>query len=112
MSKPDTSPYMVLVTAPDHETATKLAKSALTQRLTACANLIPAIESHYWWQDNLEAASEHLILFKTVKKHLDPLKRLIEKEHPYDLPEFLCFEVDSSSPAYLKWLREECQTPQ
>ena len=41
---------VVLVTAPDVKTARKLARAALEARLIACANLIPKIESRYWWQ--------------------------------------------------------------
>ena len=43
---------LVLVTAPDLRTARRLARAALTARLTACANLLPQIESHYWWREN------------------------------------------------------------
>ena len=46
---------MVLVTAPDLKTARKLARAALAARLVACANLIPRIESHYWWQGKIES---------------------------------------------------------
>ena len=42
---------LVLVTAPDVKTARTLAKAALRLKLVACANLVPKIESHYWWQE-------------------------------------------------------------
>ena len=45
---------IVFVTAPDLKTARKLSRSALKARLIACANLVPKIESHYWWQGKLE----------------------------------------------------------
>ena len=45
---------LVLVTAPDLKAARRLAQAALKSRLAACANLIPRIESHYWWQGKLE----------------------------------------------------------
>ena len=48
---------VVLVTAPDMKTARKLAQAALEARLIACANLVPRIESHYWWQGKIEAAT-------------------------------------------------------
>ena len=40
---------IVLVTAPDLKTARRLARAILRRRLAACANLIPGLESHYWW---------------------------------------------------------------
>ena len=45
---------LILVTAPDLKTARALAKAALTARLIACANLVPKIESHYWWQGKIQ----------------------------------------------------------
>ena len=55
--------HLILVTAPNIKVARQLAKIALTNRAAACANLIPRIESHYWWKNKLETANETLILF-------------------------------------------------
>ena len=54
--KPATSFALVLVTTPDLKTARALAKAALKARLIACANLVPKIESHYWWQGKIESS--------------------------------------------------------
>jgi len=56
----------VLVTTPDLKTARILAREALKARLIACANLVPRIESHYWWQGRLERGTEVLLVMKTV----------------------------------------------
>jgi periplasmic divalent cation tolerance protein len=42
---------IVLVTAPELRAARALAQGALKARLIACANLVPRLESHYWWQE-------------------------------------------------------------
>ncbi|MBM3831432.1 MAG: divalent-cation tolerance protein CutA, partial [Verrucomicrobia bacterium] len=75
--------HLVLVTAPDLKTARTLAKVALGAKLVACANLVPKLESHYWWQGKLEASAEVLILFKTTRARLAALERLIVAQHPY-----------------------------
>ena len=41
---------VVLVTAPDMDLARRLAKAALEAKLAACANIVPSVESHYWWE--------------------------------------------------------------
>ena len=41
---------IVLVTDPNLRTARKLVQAALQQRLVACANIVPGLESHYWWK--------------------------------------------------------------
>lgn len=95
---------IVLVTAPDLKTARALARAALAAKLAVCANLIPKLESHYWWQDKLERSNEVLILFKTTKRILPTLERLILARHPYDTPEFIAIPLDSGTPRYLDWI--------
>ena len=94
----------VLVTAPNLDTARALAKAALSARLAACANLIPQIESHYWWQGKLESGAEVLIIFKTTKAKLKALEKLIIANHPYDTPEFLVVPIIAGNKRYLDWV--------
>src|SRR5713226_1546952 len=68
---------LVLVTAPNLKTARKLARAALTARLIACANLLPKIESHYWWKEKIEHGKEVLMLLKTTTARLAALEKLI-----------------------------------
>jgi len=99
------SPYrLVLVTAPNRKVARQLAARALRSRLVACANLIAGVESHYWWKDKLESATEVLIIFKTVYRHLGPLEKLVVENHPYDTPEFVVVPLSGGSRRYLEWL--------
>jgi periplasmic divalent cation tolerance protein len=98
---------MVFVTAPDITTARKLAALALQARLVACANLIPKIESHYWWQGKLERSAEVLVLFKTTRRNLKRLETLVLSEHPYDTPEFVVLQITAGSKAYLDWITAE-----
>ena len=99
---------IVLVTAPDLKTARALAKAALTARLIACANLVPKIESHYWWQGKMESGTETLLLLKTRKAKLAALEKLILARHPYDTPEFLVLPVSAGSRKHLVLLAESC----
>ena len=96
---------IVLVTTPDINTARALAKSALQAQLAACANLLPKIESHYWWQGKIESSKEVLILFKAQKTKLPALEKLILATHPYDTPEFLVLPLSAGSQKYLDWVR-------
>jgi periplasmic divalent cation tolerance protein len=98
---------IVLVTAPDLKTARRLARAALRERLAACANLMPGLESHYWWRGKMESSREVLLLFKTRASRLRKLERLILAEHPYDTPEFVVLPLTAGAEKYLAWLARE-----
>lgn len=97
---------IVLVTAPDMDTARALARAALQAKLIACANLVPRVESHYWWRGQREQSAETLLLFKTTKRRLAALEKLVLAKHPYDTPEFVALAVDRVNARYLTWWKD------
>jgi len=105
-SLPSASPgfVVVMVTAPDQVVARHLATAALQEHLAACANIIPGLESHYWWQGKIENASEVLILFKTIRSQLARLEAVVREHHPYELPEFVTVDIVGGSEKYLAWV--------
>jgi periplasmic divalent cation tolerance protein len=96
----------VFVTAPNVTVARKIAAAALKERLVACANLVPKIESHYWWHGQIESSSEVLMILKTTKERLEELEQNIIKNHPYDTPEFIAVKLDQGTEKYLNWIVE------
>jgi periplasmic divalent cation tolerance protein len=98
----------VFVTAPKLKTARALATAALRARLVACANLVPRMESHYWWKNKIESSPEVLIIFKTKRDQLPALEKLILAMHPYDTPEFLVLPLKAGNSKYLAWLSANC----
>ena len=107
--KPKGKYAVVLVTAPDVKTARKLAWAALEARLIACANLIPKIESHYWWQGKNMSGTEVLMVLKTTAARLVALEKLIVTKHPYDTPEFLVLPISRGHKRYLDWVAESVE---
>ena len=107
--KPKARCKIVLVTAPDLKTARKLARAALAGRLAACANLVPKIESHYWWRGKIECSAEVLMIFKTTARRLAALEKLVVKLHPYDAPEFVVVNLSAGNGRYLAWLAAACR---
>jgi periplasmic divalent cation tolerance protein len=97
---------VVLVTVPDLKTGRRLARSALRARLAACVNLVPRIESHYWWQGKLEKGAESLMIFKTARRRLAALERHILERHPYDTPEFVVLSLSGGAKRYLDWIAD------
>ena len=94
---------VVMVTAPNKDLARRLAKAALEAKLAACANIVPAVESHYWWEGKLESSDELLLLLKTRQSLLPNLERAIREIHTYDTPEFISLPLTAGSRKYLAW---------
>jgi periplasmic divalent cation tolerance protein len=97
---------VVLVTAPDLKVGRKLARAALAARLAACVNVMPGIESHYWWQGKMESSPEVLLLMKTTADRLAALEDLVVAKHPYDTPEFVVLPISRGNQRYLAWLED------
>ncbi len=103
---------LILITAPDLETARKLARAALENRLVACANLVPAIESHYWWHGRIESGTEVLLLLKTTEERISALQHLVLEQHPYDTAAFVVLPLEAGSPRYLAWITDSVSLPE
>lgn len=99
-------PLSVSVTCPDMDAARAIARSALEARLVACANILPGVESHFWWEGQLSMDSEVLLVFKTTEAHRPQLLGLIEQAHPYDLPA-ISWSPDGAPDAVLEWIAVE-----
>lgn len=98
---------LVFCTCPDTVTAQSLARHLLEQRLAACVNLLPPMQSVYRWQGQIEQAQEVQLLIKTCAERLDALSAAIVQQHPYELPEILVVSPDAGLPAYLDWIRAQ-----
>jgi periplasmic divalent cation tolerance protein len=109
--KPAGNYFLVLVTAPELKTARRLARAALKAKLVACANLVPKIESHYWWREKLEVGDEVLMILKTTRRNLPELEKLVLALHPYDTAEFIVLPVSCGSQRYLAWWCQSCSAP-
>ncbi len=90
------------------KTARTLARAALQAHLIACANLVPRVESHYWWRGKIESSGEILMVLKTTNACLPRLEKLILAKHPYDTAEFLVITSSRGNSKYLDWLRQSC----
>jgi periplasmic divalent cation tolerance protein len=101
--------FLVLSTFPDAATARRIARQLLEERCAACANMLPAVESIYWWENKLEQANETLVFFKTSADRFAALQTTLRRLHPYDVPEILAFRVGDGLPEYLRWVQESCQ---
>lgn len=83
----------------------ELARAIIQERLAACANVIPAITSVYYWQGQIEQEAEELLVLKTEQTIWTNLVAKVKELHPYETPEIICVDISAACPEYLKWLK-------
>ena len=101
---------LILSTCPDADTAQRLARILVEERLAACVSLLPGGVSTYRWQGRVEQATEVQLLAKTPADRRDALLARLAELHPYELPEILAVETAAGLPAYLDWVTAETRT--
>jgi len=98
---------LVLTNVPDLECAQLVARTLIESRLAACVNLLPAVQSIYRWQGQIEEATEITLLIKTTSQQVDSLQKAIVKLHPYDVPEIIATPIVAGYAPYLQWIATE-----
>ncbi|TYB43580.1 divalent-cation tolerance protein CutA [Actinomadura chibensis] len=102
--------YVQVTTTTDSRAeAAELARSAVAERLAACAQLVGPIASTYWWEGEIESAEEWMVLFKTSAARFEELATLITDGHSYDTPEIIATPVVAGSMDYLAWITEQTE---
>jgi periplasmic divalent cation tolerance protein len=92
---------LVVTTYPVDADAEEFARTLIEERLAACVNVLPPMQSVYRWKGEVEAASERQLLIKTKAANVAALEQRVTALHPYDVPEFLVLSIESGSAAYL-----------
>jgi periplasmic divalent cation tolerance protein len=102
---------LVLTTWPAAGDAAALAATLVGERLAACVNLLPEMESVYAWKGAVERDRERQVVVKTTAARIGALERRLAELHPYEVPELLVIAVAGGADAYLGWLRTSTETP-
>jgi periplasmic divalent cation tolerance protein len=97
---------VVLTTLPGDADAAAFGTALVSERLAACVNLIPLMESIYRWEGQVERESERQIVIKTARARLVALWERVRDLHPYDVPEFVVLPIIDGNDAYLRWIAE------
>jgi len=98
---------LVLTNCPDETVANAIALAIVEEKLAACVNILPRVQSIYRWQGAVESASEIPLLIKSTAACYPALEKRIAELHPYDVPEIIALPIAQGLPAYLNWLAEE-----
>jgi periplasmic divalent cation tolerance protein len=104
-----TDKIVVLITTSSEEEAHKIAELLVNGRKAACVNIVPRVDSLFWWKGKLDSARESLLLVKTKASLLPAIISLVKEIHSYEVPEIIALPIIAGSEDYLKWLDIACQ---
>ena len=83
-----------------------MASILVTERLAACVNVLPEMESTYRWKGQVEVDHERQVVIKTTAGRVSALRARVHELHDYEVPEFIVMPVIGGSETYLNWIRE------
>ena len=95
---------VILVTAKDKNEASRIAQSLLEAQFIACATMIDAVESLFWWQGKIEASKETLLVLKAPQRLLRKIIQRVKSLHSYENPEIIALPIMGASNTYLQWI--------
>lgn len=97
---------IVLTTIPADADGPAFGRTLVEERLAACVNLLPIMESVYRWEGRVEHESERQVVIKTARERVVALWDRVREMHPYEVPEFVVLPIVDGNDAYLRWMGE------
>ncbi len=100
---------LIYITTSGVSESKKIARKLLEEKLVACTNIIPEIESLYLWKGEIAEDKESLLIAKTKSDKVMYLIERVEEIHSYDVPCILQIQVKTGSKNYLDWMKKELE---
>ncbi len=97
------------MTAASGDEATRIAETLVNQKLAACVQILPGMQSIYLWKGEVQRESEVLVIAKSTRPNFEKLERQVRAMHSYDTPEIIALPILTGSDPYLEWLVDSCE---
>lgn len=97
---------VALITASGKEEAVRIGTILVEERLAACVNIVPEVQSLFFWEGKARDEREALLIVKSRVPLWENLVARVRSVHSYSVPEIIAIPIIAGYPDYLKWLRE------
>ena len=97
------SVYAIFASA---EEAGRIGRIVVEERLAACINILPGVQSLYRWRGTVESADEVAAILKTTAASADALVTRIAGLHSYDVPCVVTWPIDKVLAGYADWVED------
>ncbi|MDO8886549.1 divalent-cation tolerance protein CutA [Candidatus Oleimmundimicrobium sp.] len=99
--------FLIYITAKDIKEARSIAHDLLEKRLVACVNIIPGVESYYWWKGNICESTEALLFVKTTEDRVKDVVSEVKNIHSYDVPAISAIKISAGNAEFFNWVKDE-----
>lgn len=98
---------VVFITANTSDEAHRIAATLLENKKAACVNIVPEVDSRFWWEGKLDSARESLLVIKSKSVLLPEIIDLVKNIHSNTVPEIIALPIIGGSQDYLDWIDKE-----
>ncbi len=97
---------VVFITAETLGQCREIADALVGEKLAACVNIVPKVQSKFRWQGKIDSANESLLIVKTREAMLDKVIASVKSKHSYTVPEIIALPIVGGNKDYLDWIDE------
>ena len=97
---------IVIITCPLDFTEI-ISNALLKKRLAAAINVVPTVESWYWWENSIHSTKEALLLVKTQRSKFLTIEKTVKEVHPYQVPSIVMVPLAAGTNDYFNWISQE-----
>lgn len=97
----------VYVTVPSESEALEIARAVVEDRLAACANIVPGMQSVYHWKGEIQESREVVLIFKTRSTLFQAVETRVKELHKYHTPCIVAMPLEQGHQGYIEWILAE-----
>ena len=100
-------PVILYITVSDREEGLRIGRALVEENLCAFANVSENVTSVFRWEDEIQEASEAVLIAKTQRQHIDAATDLVKLEHSYDCPCVVVVPIVGGNEEFINWIDTE-----
>lgn len=97
----------IYITTEDKEEAKRVASPLIEEGLAACANIIPGMNSVFYWEGEVQSEEECILIVKTEESMNEKVMDRVRQLHSYDTPCILVLPVKDGNEDFVSWVQDQ-----
>lgn len=94
----------IYITTKNEEEALLISSSLIKFKLIACANILPAIMSVFYWENAIQKTQETALIVKTTKDKFNQVCKTVMDLHSYTCPCIVALPIIAGNNDFLQWV--------